>query len=100
MARRVKLAVAVVRVVSAMPAGRWVRHTRPWESPIQRAHRLCRECGLDDDEVDRFIDTKRNAGLTREQELDLFYATFEDEADAELSEPCAVAVLDAAGQRQ
>ena len=97
MANRLKLIAAVVLVVIAIPGGRWVRHTRPWESPTERAHRLCRECGLDDDEIDRLIAEKRIAGQTREQELDLFYATFESGAIAELCEPCVEAVLDAAG---
>jgi hypothetical protein len=100
MANRLKLIAAVVLVVIAIPAGRWVRHTRPWESAIQRAHRLCREGGLDDDEINRLIETKSDAGLTREQELDLLYATFEDRADAELCEPCAEAVLDVAAPRK
>lgn len=46
MANRLKLISAVVLVVIAIPAGRWVRHTRPWESAIQRVPRLYRECGL------------------------------------------------------
>ncbi len=93
MARRAKLGLAVGLVLIAVPAGRWVRHTLRWQSPTERAHRLCRECGLDDDQINRLIDTKRDAGLTREEELNLLYAPFGDRAEAE---PCAEAVLDAA----
>ena len=56
MSNRLKLIAAVVLLVIAIPAGRWVRHARPWETSTQRAHRLCSECGLDDDEIDRLID--------------------------------------------
>lgn len=59
MANRLKLISAVVLVVIAIPAGRWVRHTRPWESAIQRVPRLYRECGLDDDEINRLIAIRR-----------------------------------------
>lgn len=97
MANRLKLIAAAVLVVIAIPAGRWVRHARPWESSIQRAHRLCRECGLGEDEIGRLIAAKMNAGQTREQELDSFYATFENRANAEPCGPCAEAVLNAAG---
>ncbi len=46
------------------------------------------------DEVDWLIDANKNSTLTREQSLELFYATFEDPRGAELCEPCAEAVLD------
>lgn len=72
-------------------------YARPLYSPTGRAYRLCVACGLTGDEIDRLIDTKRHAGQTREQQLDLFYATFEARADAEPCEPCAEVVLDAAG---
>lgn len=53
---------------------------------------------LDDDEIDRRIDTKRDPGLTRGQgELDLFYATFGDQGEAIPYEPCVEAMLDTAG---
>lgn len=96
MTKRSRTILAAALIPVAFCTGLWLRYTRPWESPIERAHRLCRECGLDDDEIDRLIDTKRHAGLMREQELDLFYTTFEDRADAELCKTCAEAVLDEA----
>ena len=75
----------------------WLILARPWESPTEWAYRLCIECGLTSDEVDWLIDAHRNSTLSREQSLELFYATFEDRADAELCEPCTQAVLDAVG---
>ena len=55
MARRIKLAVAVALVVSAIPTGRWAWHTRPWEAPVDRAYRLCGECGLETAKIDWLI---------------------------------------------
>ncbi len=75
MARRIKLTVAVVLVVSAIPAGRWVRHTRPRESATERAHRLCSECGLTPAEIDRLIDPFSHPTLTRGPAIELFYDT-------------------------
>ena len=71
---------------------------RPWESDTQRAHRLCEGCGLGPGDVGGLIDNVRHSTLTREENLDLFYGTFEDQADAEACVPCAEAVLDAAGE--
>ncbi len=97
-ARRFKLAAAVVLVVLAIPAGRWMRHARPWESAKARAHRLCGECGLEADEIDGLIDESSHPTLTREQAMELFYDTFDnDDPDPRSCEPCAEAVLDAAG---
>jgi hypothetical protein len=73
-----------------------VAHRRPWESPATRAHRLCSECGLGVDEIDLLVDTMRHSTLTKEQNLELFYATFDDRSQANLCESCAEAVLDAA----
>ena len=44
------------------------------------------------------IGNVRHSTLTREENLELFYGTFEDQANAILCEPCAEAVLDAAGE--
>ena len=97
MGRRIKLTVAVVLVVIAIPAGRWVRHTRPWESATKRVHRLCGECGLTAAETNRMIDQSSHPTLIREQALRSFYATFDNDADSRLCRPCAEAILDAAG---
>ncbi len=75
----------------------WLILAKSWESPTEWAYLLCGECGLTSDEVDWLIDANRNSTLTREQSLELCYGTFEDRRDAELCEPCAEAVLDAAG---
>ena len=64
---------------------------------MQRAHRICGQCGLGPVVVDELIDTMRHSTLTREQNLELFFGTFEDPSDAELCLPCAEAVAQAAG---
>ena len=73
--------------------------TRPWESDIERAHRLCGACGLPTNEINQLIDDVRHSTLAREENLELFYATFKDRADAKLCEPCAEAALDAAEEQ-
>ncbi len=95
--RRIILVLAFFAVVVAWPVGRWVRHAGPWETLTQRAHRLCDECGLDDDEIDRLIDEFRDPRLSREQALALFFDTFENPADGEPCMPCVEAVLDIPG---
>ncbi len=94
--RRIILALAIFAVVVAWPTGRWVRNARPWESPTQRAHRICQQCGLDPVVVDGLIETMRHSTLMREQSLGLFFSTFEEPAAGELCVPCAEAVLDSA----
>ena len=42
----------------------WLILGRPWESPTEWAYRLCGECGLTSDEVDRLIDVNRHSTLT------------------------------------
>ncbi len=59
---------------------------------------MCGEYGLEPGEVDWLIDANRHSTLTREQSLELFYATFEDRRDAELCPPCVEVVLTAAGR--
>ncbi len=98
MARRIKFAAAVGLVVIAIPAGRWMRHTRPWETPTERAHRLCDTCGLDDDQIDQLMDEFGDPTLSREQALALFLDSFENPAAAEPCMPCVEAVMDATGQ--
>lgn len=64
MARRINLAGAVALVVLAIPAGRWLRHAKPWESAKERAHRLCGECGLTPEEINGLIDELKDATLS------------------------------------
>ena len=98
-AKRIKIGVAVALVVLAIPAGLWLRVERPWETLTERAHRLCIECGLTPDEVDGLIDEFSRPTLRREQAMELFHATFdEDDPPPKLCEPCANAVLDAADE--
>ena len=49
-------------------------------------------------EVDELIDTARHSTLTREQNRELFVATFADSTDAEECLPCVDAILDASNQ--
>ena len=73
------------------------RPERP-ETPTDVAYRICEACGLARSEIDRLIDDMLHSTLTREENLQLFRATFEMREDAELCIDCAEAVLDAAGE--
>lgn len=75
--------------------GVWSLVACSWESARERAHRLCAECGLSADETDELIDGVRHSTLTRDENLQLFYAMFEHRADAKLCEACPVVILDA-----
>jgi len=70
------------------------------ESPLDRAYRLCRQCGLEPGDVDTLIDNSRHAKLTREERIRLFEDTYVDPSKRErvrgLCLPCVKAVLDAA----
>jgi hypothetical protein len=52
---RIKIIPAAFSVLAAIPAGRWVWHTRPRESATERAHRVCGAYGLGADEIDRVL---------------------------------------------
>ncbi len=93
--RRIKLFAVLALVIIAWPAGRWVK-SRPWESPIKRAYRVCGDCGLAPDEIGNLIVGLSGTTVTREQALALYRATFEEPEDAELCLPCAEAVVEAA----
>ena len=75
----------------------WVVLARPFESPRDKALRLCGECGLDVAEIDQLIDDVQHSTLSRAENLALFRQQFERVSDADYCEDCAVAVLDAGG---
>ncbi len=74
----------------------WIVLARPFESPRDKALRLCGECGLEAAEIDWLIDGSRHTTLTQAENLALFRAQFERPADADFCQDCAVAVMDAA----
>ncbi len=76
--------------------GVWIVLARPFESPRDKALRLCGECGLDVAEIDGLIDDMLHSTLTRDEIMALFRARYERPADADFCKDCAVAVLDAA----
>lgn len=68
----------------ALGAGLWFRWTRPWESPIERAYRLCQECSdLLPFEVDDLIGTMRASPVTRYEKLQAFRPQYTVPTDAE-----------------
>ncbi len=95
MARRSTKIVACLFLLT-FGVGVWIVLTRPFESPRGKALRLCGDCGLDVAEIDWLIDTMRHSTLTRAENLALFRAQFEREADVDFCQDCAVAVMDAA----
>ena len=77
--------------------GVWIVFAGPFESPRDKAHRLCCECGLEGAEIGWLIDGSRHTTLTRAENLALFRAQYERPADADFCEDCTLAVMDAAG---
>ncbi len=99
MTNRTTLTISALCLPVALALGMTFRSTRPWESPDQRAVRVCRQCGLADAKIECLIDTMRDSPASREKKLEAFYATFPKRAHAEPCLPCVEAVLDAAGRR-
>ncbi len=79
-------------------------YKRPWALAVERAHRLCAECGLTAGEVDGLIETMQAAGerKTRDELFEVWLDTYEVETERvqvmDLCRPCVEAVLDAAGR--
>ena len=94
MARRIPQALACL-FLQTFAVGVWIVLARPFESPRDKALRMCSGCGLDVDEVDGLIDGARHTTLTRAENLALFRKQYEREAEADYCQDCAVAVLDA-----
>ncbi len=94
MAKRSTKTVAGLLPVMFAVSG-WMFLARPWESPVDRAYRLCGECGLPSSEVDGLIGVMRENPKTRAEKLEEFRRLFDDPLDLEYCEPCAEAVLDA-----
>ena len=61
--------------------------------PLGRSYQECRPCGLSGTEIDALIDTMRHSTLSRDGNLELFYATFDRREDAKICQPCARAIL-------
>ena len=55
----------------------------PDETPLDRAYRECRPCGISDEQIAGLIDNMRHSTLTRAENVKLFLDTFHDPADAE-----------------
>lgn len=81
------LVVVLVGVVKALLFGRTAM------SPMEVAYNECGPCELTHAEVDALIDDLQHSTLTREQNREMFIATFEDRAHAAECLPCADAIL-------
>ena len=66
-----------------------------WESPKERAHRLCDGCGLSWAELENLIDDIRGPSF-RDTKLRHSRAAFDDPEQAEPWESCGEAQVDAA----
>lgn len=71
---------------------------RDVETATERAYRICGECGLEPDEIDRQIENKSRSTLSREEEIKLYHSTGKLGDDLPPCLPCMEAVLDAAKQ--
>ncbi len=95
MDKRSAKTVAGMLPIRAAIAG-WLILTRPWETPTERAYRVCGECGLSTTEVALLIGVMRESPKTRAELLEDFRVRFDHPDDLTWCEPCAEAVLDAA----
>ena len=99
--KRTKKIVAVL--VPILAAVAWFV-AQPTETPIERAHRVCRECGLTNTDVRWLIDHIKDMKLSREKALRVLLDTYFEDGDpqkrkqgSEQCLPCNEAILDAAG---
>ena len=83
--RRLAVCLLIAVAVTA-----WI-YTRPWESVVERAHRLCGQCGLGVDEIDWLIDDARHATIERDELVELYMMTFADRTETEGCPPCVSA---------
>ena len=92
---RTWLIVYTAAALVILAVARTVNHLD--KSPIDRAYRLCSECGLDRAQLDQLIDDVAHSTLDRDGLIQFFDATLEPEDDhRELCMPCVEAVLDIA----
>ncbi len=84
MRQRLKLVAAAATVPLGLGLGLWLRFERPWESPTERAVRLCVECGHEEDGVFQMIGNVQLRERTREGEIAAFRDLFDNPAEADL----------------
>lgn len=70
--------------------------SNPPETTLQRAYRVCKECGMYEPEIDQLIEQLRSSGLTPKESIQLWKDTAEPNA-VELCRDCAEAVVGAVG---
>ena len=99
LARRAAV-LAIMLLTVGLFAWRMVSRNSPAaETPAERVHRLCTECGLGPNEIERLIDSFTDTSPTREEALRLFEDAHPDPARLKTArEPClkcVEAILDA-----
>jgi len=62
------------------------------ESPLDRAYRICQDCGLYEPEIVELIEQVRSSGLTPKEAIEVWKQTAEPGA-VELCRDCAEAVV-------
>ena len=102
--RRVILVAIIVMTVLLVAERTALKVSRLNETLTARAHRICRGCGLTDEEIDVLIDTMRGSVLTREQEVELWASTYQDagrlaQARKECRS-CVQAILDVSEEKE
>lgn len=89
---------AIVVVVLLAASGRFV-FDRPAETLVERAHRICTDCGISGDEVDALIDNARHSTISRENSVRLWEQTYQGQENAaelmQLCRDCVEAICDA-----
>lgn len=66
------------------------------ETPLDRAYRICQDCGLYEPEIDTLIEQIRSSGLTAKEAIEVWKQTAESDA-VELCRDCVEAVVGVVG---
>lgn len=68
----------------------------PPETPLQRAHRICKDCGIYEPEIDQLIEQVRTSGLMPKESIELWKQAAEPDA-VDLCRECVDAVVGVVG---
>jgi len=69
--------------------------SNPPETPLDRAYRVCKDCGMYEPEIDQLIEHVRSSGLNAKKAIDVWKQTAEPGA-VELCRECVEAVVEVA----
>lgn len=91
----------LIAVLSALIVGGVWEGIGLYNRPVKPSLDFCRtHCGLDEDEINWLINLHKGSGISRQEAIEMFRETFNDDPPSSNSSeclPCTLAILDAAG---